>query len=133
MKKSNDLTPLFETLVKQVGSYPVELSENNLVMQVSSLAYDSFIGRIGIGRIFEGSIKENQTVSIVKNDRTVKQGKIAKLMVYQGLNRVPVKQAFAGDIITFAGIEDISIGDTVNELNVIKPLNQFILKNQQCL
>ncbi|WFQ94563.1 translational GTPase TypA [Mycoplasma feriruminatoris] len=121
-EKSNDLTPLFETLVKQVGSYPVELSENNLVMQVSSLAYDSFIGRIGIGRIFEGSIKENQTVSIVKNDRTVKQGKIAKLMVYQGLNRVPVKQAFAGDIITFAGIEDISIGDTVNELNVIKPL-----------
>ncbi|KNG79565.1 translational GTPase TypA [Mycoplasma sp. HU2014] len=125
---SENLNPLFETIVNQVGSYPLELANNNLVMQVSTLAYDSFVGRLGIGRIFEGSIKENQTVTIVKNDGSIKQGKIAKLMVYQGLSRVNVKLASAGDIITFAGIEDISIGDTINELNVVKPMKPIVIE-----
>ncbi|MBY7704697.1 translational GTPase TypA [Vibrio harveyi] len=125
---SENLNPLFETIVNQVGSYPLELANNNLVMQVSTLAYDSFVGRLGIGRIFEGSIKENQTVTIVKNDGSIKQGKIAKLMVYQGLSRVNVKRASAGDIITFAGIEDISIGDTINELNVVKPMKPIVIE-----
>ncbi|AJM72068.1 translational GTPase TypA [Mycoplasma yeatsii] len=125
---SENLDPLFETIVNQVGSYPLELANNNLVMQVSTLAYDSFVGRLGIGRIFEGTIKENQTVTIVKNDGSIKQGKIAKLMVYQGLSRVNVKQASAGDIITFAGIEDISIGDTINELNVVKPMKPIVIE-----
>ncbi|AGJ90581.1 translational GTPase TypA [Mycoplasma putrefaciens] len=127
-KKSTNLNPLFETIEKQIKSYPLALANNNLVMQVSTLAYDSFIGRLGIGRIFEGIIKENQTVSVVKNDGSIKQAKITKLMVYQGLNRVAVKQATAGDIITFAGIEDISIGDTINELNIIKPLKPILIE-----
>ncbi|WP_434341863.1 translational GTPase TypA [Mycoplasma putrefaciens] len=127
-KKSKNLNPLFETIEKQIKSYPLALANNNLVMQVSTLAYDSFIGRLGIGRIFEGIIKENQTVSVVKNDGSIKQAKITKLMVYQGLNRVAVKQATAGDIITFAGIEDISIGDTINELNIIKPLKPILIE-----
>ncbi|UWD35210.1 translational GTPase TypA [Mycoplasma cottewii] len=127
-QSSENLDPLFETIINQVGSYPLELANNNLVMQVSTLAYDSFVGRLGIGRIFEGTIKENQTVTIVKNDGSIKQGKIAKLMVYQGLSRVNVKQASAGDIITFAGIEDISIGDTINELNVVKPMKPIVIE-----
>ncbi|AEM68935.1 translational GTPase TypA [Mycoplasma putrefaciens] len=127
-KKSTNLNPLFETIEKQIKSYPLALANNNLVMQVSTLAYDSFIGRLGIGRIFEGIIKENQTVSVVKNNGSIKQAKITKLMVYQGLNKVAVKQATAGDIITFAGIEDISIGDTINELNIIKPLKPILIE-----
>ncbi|WP_026389622.1 translational GTPase TypA [[Acholeplasma] multilocale] len=119
---SEDLTPLFETIVTQVGSYPIELAANPTQMQVSTLAYDSFIGRLGIGRIFEGSIKEGQTVSVSRNDGSIKQGKITKLMVYRGMNRVAVPEAFAGEIVTIAGIEDISIGDTICELNNVRPM-----------
>ncbi|ASZ09245.1 translational GTPase TypA [Mesoplasma chauliocola] len=123
-----DLSPMFDTIIEQVGTYPIELAEKPLKMQVSSLAYDSFIGRLGIGRIFEGKIAEGQTVSVVKNDGEVKQAKISKLTVYQGLNKVAVKEAFAGDIITFAGIEHISIGDTINELNNINPMEPITIE-----
>ncbi|ATZ21000.1 translational GTPase TypA [Mesoplasma entomophilum] len=126
--KGTDLSPMFDTIIEQVGTYPIELAEKPLKMQVSSLAYDSFIGRLGIGRIFEGKIAEGQTVSVVKNDGEVKQAKISKLTVYQGLNKVAVKEAFAGDIITFAGIEHISIGDTINELNNINPMEPITIE-----
>ncbi|PPE04428.1 GTP-binding protein [Entomoplasma ellychniae] len=126
--EGKNLDPLFETIVEQVGTYPIELADKPLKMQVSSLAYDSFIGRLGIGRIFEGKIVEGQTVSVVKNDGEVRQGKISKLTVYQGLSKVAVKEAFAGDIINFAGIEHISIGDTVNELNNINPMEPIIIE-----
>lgn len=127
-EEGKNLDPLFETVVQEVGSYPIELVEKPLKMQVSSLAYDSFIGRLGIGRIFEGKITEGQTVSVVKNDGEVKQAKISKLTVYQGLAKVAVKEAFAGDIITFAGIEHISIGDTINELNKIDAMEPIVIE-----
>lgn len=126
--KGTDLSPMFETIIEQIGTYPIELADKPLKMQVSSLAYDSFIGRLGIGRIFEGKITEGQTVSVVKNNGEVKQAKISKLTVYQGLNKVNVKEAFAGDIITFAGIDHISIGDTINELNNINPMEPITIE-----
>lgn len=126
--KGTDLSPMFETIIEQIGTYPLELADKPLKMQVSSLAYDSFIGRLGIGRIFEGKITEGQTVSVVKNNGEVKQAKISKLTVYQGLNKVNVKEAFAGDIITFAGIDHISIGDTINELNNINPMEPITIE-----
>ncbi|WP_027062937.1 translational GTPase TypA [Mesoplasma seiffertii] len=125
---SEDLTPLFETIVTQVGSYPTELANNTTRMQVSTLAYDSFIGRLGIGRLFEGKLKEGQTVAISRNDGSVKQGKITKLMVYRGLNRIAVSEAVAGEIVTIAGIEDISIGDTICDLNDVRPMEAITIE-----
>ncbi|ATZ17567.1 GTP-binding protein [Williamsoniiplasma luminosum] len=120
---SENLNPLFETIVTQVGTYPIKLAEQPLLMQVSTLAYDSFIGRLGIGRIYEGVVKEGQTVAISRSNGTVKNARISKLMVYQGLKRVAVSEAYAGDIITFAGIEDIVIGDTISDPNNIRAMD----------
>lgn len=121
-EEGNDLTPLFETLIKQVGHYPLEKSELGTQVQISSLAYDSFIGRLGIGRIFEGTLKENQSVSIVKNDGSINRGRVSGLYVYQGLKRVQVKEAQAGDIVVIAGIADLTIGDTICNSDDLKPL-----------
>lgn len=126
---STDLTPLIETIVTQVGSYPMELVHEPLKMQVSTLAYDSFIGRLGIGRVFQGVLKENQVVAIARNDGQVKQSRITKLMVYQGLKRVVAEQAVAGDIVVIAGIEDISIGDTICDINHVEPMDQIKIES----
>ncbi|ATG97581.1 translational GTPase TypA [Mesoplasma lactucae] len=120
---SKDLSPLLETIVTQVGSYDTDLSANPTRMQVSSLAYDPFIGRLGIGRLFEGKAKAGQSVSVIRNDGTQYNGKITKVFVYQGLNRVEVEEASAGDIVVIAGLPEISIGDTVGELNNVKAMD----------
>ncbi|WP_031543320.1 translational GTPase TypA [Mesoplasma photuris] len=127
-EESEDLSPLFETVIKQVGAYPEELANNSTRLQVSTLAYDSFIGRLGIGRLFEGSIKEGQTVTVATNDGKTKSGKISKLMIYQGLARVAVKEAFAGEIVTIAGIDDISIGDTICDPNDVRPMEPITIE-----
>ncbi|AXK50849.1 translational GTPase TypA [Spiroplasma alleghenense] len=121
-EEGKDLSPLFDTIIKQVGTYPEDLINNTTRMQVSSLAYDSFIGRLGIGRVFEGTLKEGQTIANSKNDGTVTKGKISGLFVYQGLNRVAVKEAVAGDIVVIAGLSDVSIGDTICDQNDIRPM-----------
>ncbi|KAF5295644.1 hypothetical protein FQA39_LY12817 [Lamprigera yunnana] len=76
----------------------------------------------------EGKIKENQTITVVRNDQTTKQAKVQKLMIYKGLNKVAVDEATAGEIITFSGIDDISIGDTICDLNDIKPRPPIIIE-----
>lgn len=120
--KGKDLSPLFETIIKQVGNYPLELVNETTQLQISSLAYDSFIGRLGIGRLFEGTLKEGQQVAISKNDGSIVKGKVSGLFIYQGLKRVQVKEAQAGEIVVVSGINDLTIGDTVCDVNNIKPL-----------
>ncbi|QBQ07417.1 GTP-binding protein [Spiroplasma gladiatoris] len=127
-KESKDLSPLFETIIKQVGNYPLELVEQDAQLQISSLAYDSFIGRLGIGRLFKGTLKEGQQVSISKNDGSINREKISGLFVYQGLKRVSVKEAQAGDIVVISGIKDLTIGDTVNNVDKIDPLPPIIIE-----
>ncbi|AHI53556.1 GTP-binding protein [Spiroplasma sabaudiense Ar-1343] len=121
-EEGKDLSPLFDTIIDQVGTYPEDLINNTTRMQVSSLAYDSFIGRLGIGRIFEGTLKEGQTISNSRNDGTVTKGKIGGIFVYQGLNRVAVKEAVAGDIVVISGLSDVSIGDTICDQNDVRPM-----------
>lgn len=117
--ESTDLSPLFETILDHVDIYP-DYDEEPLQMQISALAYDEYIGRLGIGRIYKGTIKEGQNVSISKADGSVSKGKISKLFVYEGLNQVSKKEASSGDIAVIAGIADISIGETIcNEDNLI--------------
>lgn len=120
---STNLEPLFKTIVEQVGSYPIELRNEPLKMQISSLGYDSYLGRLGIGRVTNGIINKNQNYNLLTPDGGAKPVKITQLMVNQGLHRVPVESALAGDIVIMAGISDISIGDTIADVTVTEAMS----------
>ena len=109
---SDDITPLFDTIIQHVSPYP-DYNEEPLQMQVSTLAYDDYIGRLGIGRVYKGTIRTGQTVSVCKEDGSVAQRKINQVFVYKGLKRTPVESAESGDIVVLAGISDITIGETI--------------------
>ncbi|RCW47780.1 MULTISPECIES: translational GTPase TypA [unclassified Halanaerobium] len=120
-KESEDLTPLFETIIDNINIYP-DYDDKPLQMQVYDLAYDNYLGRIGIGRIYQGRIEDGQQVDIFKRDGTIKRGKITKLSVYEGLKQNSVETAYSGDIVSVAGIPDISIGETICEINNVIPM-----------
>lgn len=109
---STDLSPLFETVVNHVQAYP-NYDNEPLQLQVSALAYDDYVGRLGIGRVYKGTVKNGETISICKADGSVTKGRISKLTVYEGLNQIEKSEAYSGDIVTIAGISDISIGETI--------------------
>ena len=115
------LEPLFETLIEHAAYYP-DKDEEPLQLQISNLAYDEYIGRLGIGRIYAGVIKEGQSVSVCDAFGHVRQKSISQVFVYQGLKRVAVEQAQSGDIVVISGINDISIGETVCEKDQPLPL-----------
>ena len=116
-----NIKPLLDTILKQVSAY--EGNENDdLQLQVSTLAYDEYIGRLGIGRITKGKVKTGETVTLVKNDGTETSFKISKLFVNEGLKKVEKSEAFYGDIVTIAGCAHISIGDTICKLGKPDPL-----------
>lgn len=119
--ENEDLKPLFETIIKTTESYP-DKNEDALQMQISSLAYDSYVGRIGIGRLFSGTLSKGEWVSLVDNDGKVERRQINHLYIYEGLNRVEVEKAYSGDIVQISGISDISIGDTLNNPDKIMPM-----------
>ena len=110
--EDSDMTPLFETMVNTIEAPKCDL-EGSAQMLVSNIDYDDYVGRIGVGRVERGKFTVGMTVSICKADDTVYQGKIAKLYTHVGLKKVEVEEVTAGDIIEFAGISDISIGETV--------------------
>lgn len=118
---SEDLSPLFETIIENVHAYP-DYNERPLQMQVYDLAYDDYLGRIGIGRIYQGKMKNGQTVAISKRDGSVNRAKITKLSVYEGLKQVAVDEAYSGEIVVVAGMPDISIGETICELGDVLPM-----------
>ena len=108
----SDMTPLFDTIIKYVPE-PRCKDEGPLQVLVSSIDYDEYVGRIGVGRIERGSIKEGQTVCICKDEKVRNNLKIGKVYVYDNLEKHEVEEAFAGDICAFTGIADINIGETV--------------------
>ena len=121
---NTDITPLFETIVKHVEPYPNKM-DKPLKMQVSALAYDDYIGRIGIGRVYEGTIKANETVTVCDCDIKRDNRKIANLYNYQGLKRVAINEAQCGDIVLISGIDNIEIGDTICQNGTVDPLPQI--------
>ncbi len=124
---SSDISPLLETVLKQCTAY--EGNENDpLQMQVSSLDYDSFIGRLGIGRVSKGCIKNGQTVAVAKNDGTKTSFRISKLFVEEGIRRVEKDIAYYGDIVTFAGCPDISIGDTICDKDHVEAMDPIVIE-----
>ncbi|MBR0456438.1 MAG: translational GTPase TypA [Firmicutes bacterium] len=110
-----DIKPLFETIIEHCSPYPSELADEPLQLQISALAYDDYIGRLGIGRVTKGVVREASVVSVCKEGGAVEQRKINQVFVYRGLKRVPVEEAVAGDIVVVSGISDISIGETICE------------------
>ena len=120
----NDLTPLFDLLLEHVTPYP-DNSDEPLQMQVSSLGYDDYLGRLGIGRITRGTIKAKSTVEVSKRDGNVETAKIASLFVNEGLTRVEKDVAYAGDIVVFSGMPTISIGETVCDVDFVEPMKMI--------
>ena len=118
-----DLKPLFDTIINYIDP-PCGEENEPLQMLISSIDYNEYVGRIGIGRIVRGNIKVNQQVTVCDYTGSKKNynSKIVSLLQIQGLNRVPVQSAEAGDIVWISGIEGITIGDTVCAVEKPEPL-----------
>jgi GTP-binding protein len=122
---SEDMTPLFETIVNKVAP-PDADQAGAFQMQISQLDYNSYVGVIGVGRITRGSVKMNQQVTVVNAAGEKRNGKVGKVLGYLGLDRHDVDSASAGDIIAITGLGELKISDTicdVNQVEALKPLS----------
>jgi GTP-binding protein len=108
---SEDITPLLDGILKYVPAPNV--SDGTLQLQITSLDYSSFLGRIAIGKVSRGSIKEGQPISLVQADGTVKKLRVKELYVFEGMGKKKVSEVLAGDLCAVVGIEDFTIGDTI--------------------
>ncbi|MFT2090362.1 translational GTPase TypA [Paraglaciecola sp. 2405UD69-4] len=118
---SEDMTPLFETIVKHVSA-PDADADGTFQMQISQLDYNSYVGVIGIGRITRGSVKPNQQVTVVGADGKTRNGKVGQVQGYLGLERHEVPAANAGDIIAITGLGELKISDTICDPNAVEAL-----------
>ena len=118
---NEDIIPLFETILKHVDPYP-NLMEEPLQMQICALAYDDYIGRLGIGRVYKGVLHDATTYMVCDPDQKAKRCKVGQVFVYKGLSRVNVNEAQCGEIVMISGIPDINIGDTLCGGDKIDPL-----------
>jgi GTP-binding protein len=110
--REGDMQPLFDAIISHVPPPPVEI-DGPLQLQVSSLDYNSYVGLLGIGRISRGVVKRNMPVTLVQRDGSQRNAQLMELYGFEGLERKPVTEAGAGDIVVFSGIEDLQISDTV--------------------
>ena len=113
--ESDNITCIFDTIINKIDPPACEI-DGPMQMLVSNIDYDDYLGRIAIGRVERGIIKNGMPVAICKEEKNT-QGKIAKLFTYMGLKRAEVEEDKAGDIVAISGIPDISIGDTICDLN----------------
>ena len=112
---------LFDTIIEHIPA-PVDNSDEPLQFQVSLLDYNEYVGRIGIGRVFRGTIKVGDQVSLLKLDGTKKNFRVTKLFGFFGLNRLEINEAKAGDLIAVSGMEDIFVGETVTPVDTQESL-----------
>jgi len=119
--ENKDLTPLFDMILKEVP-IPTGSDDNGLQLQVFTLDYDNFIGKIGIARIFNGTISMGETVTLVKADGEKVKGRVTKLIGFKGIDRFDIEKAGTGDIVAVAGFETIDVGDSLCD-----PLNPMPL------
>ena len=120
--ESKDLTPLFQTILTEVPK-PLGSDENGLQLQVFTLDYDNFIGKIGIARIFNGTISMGENVVLVKADGEKVKGRVSKLIGFKGMERFDIKTAGTGDIVAVAGFETIDVGDSLCDPTNPMPLD----------
>ena len=128
-----DLRPLFDTILDYIPA-PEGDENGELQLLVSSIDYNNFVGRIGIGRIERGTLKQNQDVMITNfhSEEAPRRARIVSMYQFDGLNRVAVPSATVGDIVCFSGAENITIGDTVTSLNCVEPL-EFVKVSEPTL
>lgn len=119
--KGEDLKPVFEAIVNNIDAPEGDI-DGPLQILFTNIEYDDYVGRIGVGRVIRGVVKEGENVTLCRADGTTKNVKIQKLYMYQGLKRVEVENATVGDIIQVSGIADLNIGETACELNNPDPL-----------
>lgn len=110
--RDGDMTPLFETIIERVSPPDVDL-EGGFQMQVSSLDYNSYVGVIGVGRIQRGTVKTNMPLTLINRDGSKRTARMLQIFGFHGLERVEVKEARAGDIIAFTGVDKLEISDTL--------------------
>ncbi|WEG73017.1 translational GTPase TypA [Vagococcus intermedius] len=110
------MNPVFETILDHIPA-PIDNSDEPLQFQVSLLDYNDYVGRIGIGRVFRGTIKVGDSVSLMKLDGTAKNFRVTKIFGFFGLDRVEIQEAKAGDLIAVSGMEDIFVGETVTPVD----------------
>ncbi|QHS61759.1 translational GTPase TypA [Chitinophaga agri] len=115
-----DITPLLDGILKHVPE--PQIPEGNLQLQITSLDYSTFLGRIAVGRVARGSIKENQPISLVQTDGSIKKSRVRELYVFEALGKKKVTEVEAGDICAVVGLEDFNIGDTIADFDAPEAL-----------
>ncbi|MGB9181964.1 MAG: GTP-binding protein, partial [Pyrinomonadaceae bacterium] len=118
---SRNLRPLFDQIVETIPA-PQALREDSLQLLVANLDYDSYVGRLAIGRIFSGEIAVGDTVAIVKRDGSIQKTRVSQLYAFEGLKRAAIERAEVGEIVALAGMEDIEIGETITSADNPRPL-----------
>ncbi|GDX42495.1 GTP-binding protein [Bacteroidota bacterium] len=111
LEATDNILPLMDGILKYVPAPKV--SEGTLQLQITSLDYSSFLGRIAIGKVGRGSIKENQPIALVQGDGTIRKTRVKELYVFEGMGKKKVTEVVAGDLCAVVGIEDFNIGDTI--------------------
>ena len=109
---SNTLRPLFEAIVETIPK-PHEIRDDSLQLLVANIDYSEYVGRLAIGRIFSGEIKQGETVAVARLDRTIAKLRVKELYAFEGLKRQPIASATFGEIVALAGMEGIEIGETI--------------------
>ncbi|MBU5454083.1 translational GTPase TypA [Caproiciproducens sp. MSJ-32] len=110
--ENSDMTPLFETIIDKVEA-PKGYIDEPFQMLITTLDNNDYVGRIAIGKIYRGTIKKNQTVTLIRKDGTKSNYKISAIFTYSGLNKIDVQEASMGDIVALSGIPDCNIGETI--------------------
>jgi len=122
-QKTEDITPLLDAIIEVIPPAPVR--EGTPQMQITSLDYSSFVGRIAIGRVHRGTLREGDNMSLCKGDGTIKKVKIKELQVFEGLGKARVESVSCGEICAVTGIEGFDIGDTLADLENPEPLERI--------
>lgn len=120
-QQDEDMRALLDSIIEHIPA-PIDNRDEALQFQVSLLDYNDYVGRIGIGRIFRGTMKVGQQVALMKLDGSVKQFRVTKMFGFHGLKRVEIEEAFAGDLVAVSGMEDINVGETVCPVEVQEAL-----------
>ncbi len=113
--QTEDIFPLMDGIIKYVPAPKV--NEGPLQMQITSLDYSSFLGRIAIGKVTRGSVKENQQIALVQADGSFKKSRVKELYVFEGMGKRKVTEVIAGDLCAVVGLEDFTIGDTIADID----------------
>ncbi len=119
---SKDLTPLLDTILENVTPAKGYIEGDSLQMQAFNLGYDNFLGRLGVARIYTGVVKTGQSVVITDSKGNKRKGKVAKLFIFKGIERIDVEMAYAGDIVVLSGLNDIYIGETIADTEEVETL-----------